>query len=150
MADSTGLLELDIYEVQDAWTGWKDLHTAKHAAKALQRNIQFFCMVTPTKSPSIIGLEGIHSPEALHIQGSHSYCPWCAKEGQNERTMVYHLCTVHYCLGLVCTLCLAFFTTSVDTMRKHRPHCKAMATSDREEEEISEEDSGDKDDRYLP
>ena len=130
---SAGLRGLDIYEVQDTWMGQKDLCTANHAAKTSQRNIQFFCMVTATKLPSIMGLEWIHSLEDLCRWGGHSYCPWCAKEGQNEGTMVNHLHTVHYHLGQVCTLCLAFFTTSADTMRKHEPHCKAMATGDREE-----------------
>ena len=92
-------------------------------------------MVTPTESLSIMGLERIHSPEALCRWGGHSHCPWCAKEGQNEGTIVNHLCTVHYCLGLVCAICLAFFTTSADTMKKHGPHCKDMATRDWEEDE---------------
>ena len=35
--DSAGLLKSDIYEVQDAWAGWKDLCTAKHAAKTSQK-----------------------------------------------------------------------------------------------------------------
>ena len=147
MADSAGLFRSDIYEVQDAWTGWKDLCTTNHAAKASQRNI---CLVTPTESPNIMGLEGIHSLEALHRWGGCSYCLWCAKEGQNEGTIVSHLQTVHYCLGLVSTLCLAFFTTSADTMRKHGPQYKVTATGDWKEEETSEEDNGDEDDRYLP
>ena len=127
MVDSVGLLKSGIYKVWDAWTGWKDLCSANHAAKASQKNIQFFCVVTPTELPSIMGLEGIHSLEALCRQGDCSHCPWCAKEGQNEGTMVNHLCTVYYYLGLVCSLCLACFTTSADTMRKHRAHCKDMA-----------------------
>ena len=91
MADSAGHLKSDIYEVQDAWTGQKNLRTTNYAAKASQKNIQFFCMVTPTESPSIMGLEGIHSPEALCRWGGWSYCLWCAKEGQNEGTVVNHL-----------------------------------------------------------
>ena len=148
--DSAGLLKSNIYEVQDTWTGQKDLCTANHTAKASQKNKQFFHMVAPTELPSIMLLEGIHTPEALHRWGGHSYCPWCAKEGQNEGTMVNHLCTVHYHIGLVCTLCLAFFTTSADTMRKYGPHCKAMTTGDQEEEEISVEDNADEDNGYLP
>ena len=45
---------------------------------------------------------------------------------------------------------MAFFTTSADTMRKHKPCCKTMATEDQEEEEILEEDIGDEDNGYLP
>ena len=101
MEDSTGLLELDIYEILDAWTGCKDLCTTSHTVKASQKNIQFFHMVTPTELPSIIGLEGIHSPKALHRQGGCLYCLWCARGGKNEGTMVNHFQTVHYHLGLV-------------------------------------------------
>ena len=64
--------------------------------------------------------------------------------------MVNHLCTVHYLLGLVSALCLAFFTTSADTMRKHGPHCKALANRDQEEEEVSGEDNGEEEEGYLP
>ena len=71
-------------------------------------------------------------------------------EGQNEGTMVNHLCTVHYHLGLVCALCLACFTTSADTTRKHRTCCMDMATGDWEEEETSEKDNSSEDDGYLP
>ena len=79
-----------------------------------------------------------------------SYCPRCGKEGQNEGTMVNHLHTIHYCLGLACTLCLAFFTTSADTMRKHGVHCKASHTKNQEEEETSEGGNNDEDDEFLP
>ena len=98
-----------------------------------------------------MGLEGIHSPEAIHRWGGCSYCPWCAKEGQNEGTIVNHLYTVHYHLGLVCILCMAYVCTSSDTMRKHGPYCKAMATwdKDQEEEEVSEDDNSNEDDGYL-
>ena len=104
--------------------GWKDLHNTNHTAKASQWNIQFFHMVTPTEPPSIMGLEGIHSPEGLCRQCGNLYCPWCAKEGKNEGTVVNHLCTVHYHLGLVCTLFLAYFSTSAGTMRKHGTCCR--------------------------
>ena len=63
--------------------------------------------------------------------------------------MVNHLQTVHYCLGLVYALHLAFFTTSADTMRKHKPHCKAMA-AEYWEEEVLEEDNSDEDEGYFP
>ena len=104
----------------------------------------------PIELPSIMGLEGIHSLEALCQWGGCLYCPWCAKEGQHEGMVVNYLCTVHYHLGLVCALCLPFVTTSADTTRKHMPQCKAMATGHLEEEEVTEDDNGDEDDEYLP
>ena len=36
MADSAGLLDSDVYEVQDTWTGQKELHATNHAAKVPQ------------------------------------------------------------------------------------------------------------------
>ena len=64
--------------------------------------------------------------------------------------MVNHLQTVNYHLGLVCALCLAFFTTSMDTMWKYKPCCKATAAKDWEEEETLEEDNSDAEDGYFP
>ena len=65
MAQETNLLNVEIYEVQEAWTSQQGLRATNHAAKASQRDIQFFCLVTPTKLPNIMGLKGIHSPKAL-------------------------------------------------------------------------------------
>ena len=142
MAWETGLLNVEICEVQEVWTGWQELKAFNCAIKASQRNIQFF-MVMPTESPNIMGLKEIHCPEALCWQGSHSYCPWFGKEGQNEGTVVNHLRNMHYHLGLVCTLCMDFFTASMDTMRWHVHICRSMAAEDRDhkEEEESKNDS---------
>ena len=48
MTQKTNLLNIKIYNVQEAWTGWQGLKAANHAAKASQRDIQFLCMVMPT------------------------------------------------------------------------------------------------------
>ena len=66
MAQETSLLNVKINKVQEAWTGWQGLRVANCATKASQRDIQFFCMVTTTESPNIMGLKGIHSHKALH------------------------------------------------------------------------------------
>ena len=150
IAQETSLLNVKIYEVQEAWTGLQGLKATNCTTKASQRDIQFFYMVMPTKLPNIIGLKGIHSLEALHQQAGCSFCPWCRKEGQNEGTVVNHLRTVHYHLGLVCALCMDFFTTS--TMRWLIHTCKSMATKDKdckEEEESENDDDGDEDNSYL-
>ena len=52
-----------------------------------------------------MGLVGIYDLHALHCFSGVTPCPWCGKEGQNEGTMVNHLWTVHYRLGLVCNKC---------------------------------------------
>ena len=44
MAWETNLLNVKIYKVQEAWTGWWGLRATNHAAKASQRDMQFFCM----------------------------------------------------------------------------------------------------------
>ena len=106
MADIVSLLNTKIHQVQDLWPGKKELHAANHAAMSSAKYICYFWVVSPTESPKIMGLKGIHSPEALKHQGGLCFCPWCGKEGQNEGTVVYHLCTGHYCLGLVCKRCL--------------------------------------------
>ena len=66
IAQETSLLNVKIYEVQEAWTSQWGLKAANHAAKASQRVIQFFHMVTPTKLPNIMGLKGIHSSVTLY------------------------------------------------------------------------------------
>ena len=82
------------------------------------------------ESPKIMGLKGIHFPEALRCHGSLSFCPWCWKEGQNEGTVVNHLCTSHYCLGLICNRCLLFFTTNSNVMPCHAQGCEPTSPSD--------------------
>ena len=62
MAHETSLLNVKIYEVQEVWTGWQGPKAANHATNASQRDIQFFHIVTPTESPNIMGIKGVHSP----------------------------------------------------------------------------------------
>ena len=71
-----------------------------------------------------MGFKRIHSPEALHQQVGLAFCPWCRKEGQNEGTVVNHLWMSHYHLGLICSQCLKYFTTSANTMHCHSQLCK--------------------------
>ena len=65
--------------------------------------------------------------------------------------VVYHLCTMHCCLGLICALCQDFFVTSVNTIRWHASSCEALPTKDKDqaEKEESKGNNGDEDDRYL-
>ena len=130
MASSTNLLGTKVHEVQEEWFGWQELKTANKTAKASQRDIHFFRLVAPTELPKIMGLEGIHLPKALQWQNGPSFCLWCGKEGQNEGTVVNHLWTMHYHLGLVCTHCLDFFTVSSDAMQWCVLVCKSTAAND--------------------
>ena len=98
-----------------------------------------------------MGLKGIHSFKALKQWAGPSLCPCCGKEGQNKGMVVNHLCTMHYCLGLICAMCQDFFTTSADTIRWHMSSCEALTMKDKDqaEEEEFKGNSGDEDDGYL-
>ena len=156
MATSTGLIGSDVHEVQQAWTGQKNPWVTLCVAKTSQKDICFFWVVPPTKLPKIMGLKGIHSPEALRSQSGLSFCLWYVKEGQNKGMVVNHLQMSHYHLGLICSYCLEYFTTSTDAMHLHLQLCKlALAgIDDEEEEEDQEEESnidgnGECDDHYT-
>ena len=122
MAKMVGLIGTKIHPVQDKWQGKKELHMAKGSAK----NLCYFWVVSPIKCPKIMDIKGIHSPEALKCQAGLSFCPWCGKEGRNKGTMVNHLHTEHYHLGLVCKRCLQHFMTSSDRMQYHSQGCESM------------------------
>ena len=153
MATFTNLLGTEVHEVQEAWVSQKDLRAAYQVAKASTKDIHFFRVVTPIESLKIMGLKGIHSSEALQWWGSLTFWPWCEKEGQNKGTMVNHLQTMHYQLGLVCACCLDYFTTSTETMHHHTHVCKPPATGigdndDREKEDSKDDDNGNEDEEF--
>ena len=105
MATNADLLGTSIHKIQASWTGLEELKQANYALRALPKGLKFLCMVPPSECPKVMGLIGIHNPDALcHFSGI-THCTWCEKEGQNEGTMVNHLQTVHYRLGLVCDRC---------------------------------------------
>ena len=100
---SGGLLDSEIYEIQEIWTRQEDLQYANDGLKSLLKGLWFFHPMSPLEL-----LKGVHHPDALcHFTGL-TFCPWCGKEGQNKSTMVNHLWTMHYKLGLVCSKCLCF------------------------------------------
>ena len=61
----------------------------------------------------------MHDPDALCHFSSMTHCPWCGEEGQNEGTVVNHLQTVHYRLGVVYNKCNDCPSTSLDTLHCH-------------------------------
>ena len=97
----------------------------------------------PTESPKIMGLRGIHSPKALQWWGQLSFCLWYGKEGQNEGTVVNHLQTSHYHLGLICSCCMEYFTTSVNAIHWHAQLCKQAPARVDDNDYDWEEDSND-------
>ena len=81
MAKIAGLMDTKIYQIQDQWWRKKELYLVNHVAKGSTKNLCYFQVVSPIKSPKIMGLKGIHFPEALKCQAGLSCCPWCGKEG---------------------------------------------------------------------
>ena len=71
--------------------GPEELKEANYILLSLPKGLKFLWAVTPSESPKVMGLMGIHDPDALHQFGSVTYCPWCGKEGQNEGTVVNHI-----------------------------------------------------------
>ena len=105
MAKSTELLDTAIYEIQASWTGLDELRQANYALRFLPKGLKFLHVVPPSDSPKVMGLVGIHNPDALHHFSGITHCPWCGKEGQNEGTVVNHLWTVHYRLSQSTSSC---------------------------------------------
>ena len=105
MITSAGLLGSQIYEIQEVWGGQSKLQYANDMLNTLPKGLQFFCPISSSELPKVMGLAGIHNPDALLCFTSMTFCPWCRKEGQNEGTIVNHLWMTHYKLGLVCETC---------------------------------------------
>ena len=119
LATSAGLLGTSIYEIQSPWIEPEELKQANYILLSLPKGLKFLQAVPPSESPKVMGLMGIHDPYALCHFGSVTYCPWCRKEGQNEGTVVNHLHTTHYRLGLVCDRCYSCPSIMSDTLCHH-------------------------------
>ena len=119
MATRAKLLGTSIYEIQVPWMGPDELKQANYALRSLPKGLKFLHVVPPSESPKVMGLVKIHDPDALHCSSSITHCPWCGKEGQNEGTMVNHLWTVYYRLGLVCDRCHDCPSTIANTICCH-------------------------------
>ena len=119
MIVASELLGSSIYEIKEAWAGPDELWQANYALRILPKGLKFLRAVSPSESPKVMGLMGIHDLDALgHFYGV-THCPWCRKEGQNEDTVVNHLQMVHYRMGLVCKKCYGCPSTSSKTLCCH-------------------------------
>ena len=116
LAQEAGLLGESIFEIQWSWKGLDHLKQAKYVFHSQPKGLRFLRAVSTKESPKEMGLKGIHDPEALRHFVGYTYCPWCGKSGQNKGTVVNHLRTVHYKLGLICDQCFGYPTTKVDTL----------------------------------
>ena len=122
LAEGANLLGKSIHELQLSWEEPEELKHANYSLCSLPKGLKFLRAVPATESPKIMGLKGIHDPEALQCFTGHTYCPWCGKEDQNEGTMVNHLRTVHYKLGIVCSFCYSCPTVMSDYLHQHGCH----------------------------
>ena len=131
LATKAGLLGTEIYEIEASWTGPEELKQVNYTLWSLPKGLKFLRVVPALESPKIMGLEGIHDPDALHHFAGFIYCPWFGKEGQNEGMVVNHLRTTHYRLGLVSNKCHGCPTITSNILCHHGCHncCQVIAPS---------------------
>ena len=65
LAKKAGLLGTSIYEIQASWTGPEELKQAHYTLQSLPKGLKFLRVVPTTESPKVMGLMGIHDPDAL-------------------------------------------------------------------------------------
>ena len=116
LAQDAGLLGKSIHEILVSWSGPAHLRHTNFVLRSLPKGLKFLRVVSTKESLNIMGLEGIHDPDAFWHFTSYTYCPWCGKDRQNEGTIVNHLRTVHYKLGLVCDQCYCCPMITLDTL----------------------------------
>ena len=127
MIKSAGLLSSKIHEIKKTWTGQSELQYANYALRTLPKGLKFFCPVSPLESPKVMGLTSIHLLNALHHFNGVTHCPWCGREGQNKGTLINHLQTTHYKLGLVCKKCFCCPSVTSEAIQCH--DCKSCQPS---------------------
>ena len=91
--------------------------------------------VSSLELPKVMGLKGVNHPDALHHFARLTFCPWCGKKGQNKGTMINHLWTTYYKLGLVCNQCLYCPSITLEALWHHGQGCKQSKGSGIEEED---------------
>ena len=119
LTQEAGLLGESIFEIQWSWKGPEHLKHANYVFQTQPKGLKFLRVVSTRESLKEMGLKGVHDPEALQQFSGFTYCPWCGKRGQNEGTVVNHIRTVHYKLGLICNKCFGCPTTTLDTLHRH-------------------------------
>ena len=119
LTQEAGLLGESIFEIQCSWKGPEHLQQANYIFQSQPKGLKFLRAESTKEYPKEMGLKGIHDPEALWHFSRYTYCPWCGKSGQNEGTIINHLRTTHYKLGLICDWCFGCPTMMLDTLNRH-------------------------------
>ena len=65
LAKKASLLGTNIYEIEASWTGPEELKQANYTLWSLPRGLRFLRVVPTMESPKVMGLKGIHDPDAL-------------------------------------------------------------------------------------
>ena len=65
LAEKAGLLGTGIYEIQASWTGPEELKQANYTLQSLPKGLKFLRAVPTMESPKVMGLMGIHDPDAV-------------------------------------------------------------------------------------
>ena len=119
MIKATVLLGSAIYEIKEVWTGPDELQQANYTLRTLPKGLKYLRAISLLESPKVMDLMAVHDPDTLcHFNGM-THCSWCRKGGQNEGTVVNHLWTVHYRLGLMREKCYGCLTTSSEAICHH-------------------------------
>ena len=79
LTQEAGLLGESIFEIQWSWEGPEHLKQANYILQSQPKGLKFLRAVSAKESPKVMGLEGIHNPEALQHFAGYTYCPWCGK-----------------------------------------------------------------------
>ena len=74
LAKSASLLDECILEIQDSWKGPDHLKPANYILLDLPKGLKFLRVVSAKESPKIMGLKGIHNPEALWHFAGYTFC----------------------------------------------------------------------------
>ena len=119
LAQEAGLLGESIFKIKRLWKGPQHLRQANYVFQTQPKGLKFLRAVSAKESPKEMGLKEIYDPKALWHFSGFTYCLWCGKRGQNEGTIINHLRTVHYKLGLICNKCYGCPTTTLDTLHRH-------------------------------
>ena len=65
LAQGAGLLGESIHEIQQSWDGPEELKHANYVLWSLPKGLKFLRVASAKESPKVMGLKGIHDPDAL-------------------------------------------------------------------------------------
>ena len=112
IARTAELLGSAIYEIKEVWTGPDELWQANYMLRTLPKGPTFLRAVLPSESPKIMGLMGIHDPDALHPFNGVTHC--CGA-GRRAKMRAQSSITSGWCI-----IGLAFCVRNV--LAAHPPH----------------------------